>query len=63
MLELWYREDVIRILNAVAHAGELQGAEYHKAIRDVARAFGVHDELDLPAVEAGYRVNDGHHRD
>ena len=47
-LEMWYRSDMIRILNAVAHAGRLQGPEYHEAIRDIGRAFGVEHELDLP---------------
>jgi hypothetical protein len=40
-LDVWYPDDVIRILAALASAGELQGPEYHKALDDVALAFGV----------------------
>jgi len=40
-LDLWFREDVARILDALAAAGDLRGPEYHKALSDVARAFGV----------------------
>ena len=50
-LEIFYPQDAIRILNALASAGELQGPEYHKALHDVALAFGVNlasIELRLP---------------
>lgn len=40
-LEVWYPQDVINILAALSSAGELQGPEYHKALNDVALAFGV----------------------
>jgi hypothetical protein len=40
-LEVWYPQDVINILRALASAGELQGPEYRKALDDVALAFGV----------------------
>ena len=39
--EVWYPQDIQNILNALASAGELQGPEYHKALGDVALAFGV----------------------
>ena len=50
-LEVWYPQDVINILAALSSAGELQGPEYHKALNDVALAFGVNlasIELRLP---------------
>jgi hypothetical protein len=40
-LEVWFREDVARTLTALAAAGSRQGPEYHKALFDVAIAFGV----------------------
>ena len=40
-LDVWYPQDVVNILRAVASAGELHGPEYHKALNDVALAFGV----------------------
>ena len=40
-LDLWFRDDVRRILDALAAAGDERGPEYHKALADVAIAFGV----------------------
>jgi hypothetical protein len=40
-LDVWYPQDIQRVLVALASAGELQGPEYHKALDDVALAFGV----------------------
>ena len=40
-LDLWFREDVQRILAALASAGEAHGAAYLKALTDVSIAFGV----------------------
>jgi hypothetical protein len=41
-LDLWFREDVQRILTALASAaGEAHGPQYLKALADVALAFGV----------------------
>ena len=40
-LDLWFREDVARILTALAAAGSERGPEYHKALWDVALAFGL----------------------
>jgi hypothetical protein len=41
-LDLWFREDVARILTALAAAGSERGPEYHKALFDVGLAFGLH---------------------
>ena len=46
-LEVYFSNDVQRILLALASAGQLHGPEYHQALRDVALAFGVE-----PPVEA-----------
>ncbi len=40
-LSLWFREDVVRILRALASAGIAYGPEYRQALHDVALAFGV----------------------
>jgi hypothetical protein len=40
-LDLWFREDIQRILAALASAGEAHGPEYVKALADVGLAFGV----------------------
>jgi hypothetical protein len=40
-LEVWYPQDVINILRALDSAGELQPEGYHKALNDVALAFGI----------------------
>lgn len=40
-LSLWFREDVLRILQALASAGIGHGPEYRQALHDVALAFGV----------------------
>jgi hypothetical protein len=40
-LDVWYPDDVRRILIALASAGILQGPGYHKALGDVALAFGL----------------------
>lgn len=49
-LDLWFRADVERILDAVGAAGDLRGPEYHKALADVARAFGLNrDSAGQPA--------------
>jgi hypothetical protein len=45
-LDVWYSQDIWRILASLASAGILQGPEYHKALRDVALAFGL---VELPA--------------
>ena len=48
-LDMWFRDDVVRILAAVASAGEQHSADYHRAIRDVALGFGL-------VLEQGSRV-------
>ena len=40
-LDMWFRDDVTRILTALASAGDQHGPEYQKALSDVALAFGV----------------------
>jgi hypothetical protein len=40
-LEVYYQQDVARILTALASAGDRYGPEYHKALADVALAFGL----------------------
>jgi hypothetical protein len=40
-LDLWFAEDVARILAALAAAGDERGPEYHVALRHVAIAFGL----------------------
>jgi hypothetical protein len=55
-LDLWFREDVARLLAALAAAGDLHGPEYHKALAGVALAFGVH------VVSAGAAAPIGDHR-
>lgn len=40
-LDLWFREDVARILAALASSGDLYGPDYFKALHDVGVAFGV----------------------
>lgn len=40
-LDLWFQQDVERILTALAAAGDQRGPEYHKALGDVALAFGL----------------------
>jgi hypothetical protein len=46
-LDLWFREDVARILIALASAGEQRGDEYRRALVDVALAFGI-DPRQMP---------------
>ena len=50
-LDLWFREDVARILAALASAGDHYGPNYQKALADVALAFGV-----TPPANGGDRV-------
>ena len=53
-LDVWFPDDVTRILTALSSAGCHYGPEYHAALRDVALAFGV----DLPPfVEFGQVVD------
>lgn len=40
-LEVFYSQDILNALLALASAGELHGPEYHKALHDVALAFGL----------------------
>jgi len=40
-LDLWYPNDVARILAALASAGSGNGPDYLRALHDVALAFGV----------------------
>ncbi len=44
-LSLWFREDVIRILRALASAGIGHGPEYRQALHDVALAFGIEGSI------------------
>ena len=48
--EVWYPQDVINVLAALSSAGELQGPEYHKALHDVALAFGLETPDSLSGV-------------
>ena len=41
MLQIFYPEDIQRVLLALASAGAARGPEYVKALGDVALAFGV----------------------
>lgn len=50
-LDVWFRNDVERILTALAAAGELHGPEYRRALEDTALAFGLC--LALPAARPG----------
>jgi hypothetical protein len=57
-LDVWYPQDVINILRALASAGELQGPEYHKALDDVALAFGIALEgasIETPSTMPGVK--------
>jgi len=40
-LDMWFRDDVGRILIALASAGANRGPEYLAALHDVALAFGL----------------------
>lgn len=40
-LQVYYPQDIKRVLAALASAGDLHGPEYRKALHDVALAFGV----------------------
>ena len=40
-LDIYFRDDVERTLEALASAGELWGTDYYRALCDVALAFGV----------------------
>jgi len=51
-LDLWFREDVLRILAALSSSGAGRGPEYQQALADVAIAFGVQvpaGELTAPS--------------
>jgi hypothetical protein len=50
-LDLWFQQDVIRILAALASAGRGRHLAYHEALRDVALAFGLN--VTMPMGEAG----------
>jgi len=40
-LQVYYPQDIERVLLALASAGSMHGPEYHKALSDTAIAFGV----------------------
>ena len=40
-LDLYFKDDIIRILTAISSAGDQHGPEYQKALGDVALAFGI----------------------
>lgn len=57
-LSLWFREDVLRILRALASAGLDHGPEYRQALYDVALAFGVEASLPpCPDLPIAHRVD------
>lgn len=44
-LEVWFRQDIQRVLAGLASAGSVRGPEYFKALYDVAISFGVRIEM------------------
>ena len=48
MLEVFYQNDIRRVLLALASAGQLNGPGYRRALQDAALAFGVDLSETLP---------------
>jgi hypothetical protein len=51
-LDMWFKPDIMRILTALASAGEQNGPQYRQALSDVALAFGI----DFPPPPPWYAV-------
>ena len=52
--KIFGQEDLLRLLRALASAGEPHGAKYRQALHDVGLAVGV--ELSLPTIRTWYVV-------